>query len=140
MLDKILHFVEQKGLTFPFYAENVQAGYPSPSEDVPEERLDLGDYLIKNPASTFIVKVAGESMKDAGIYQDDLLIVDRSLQAENGNVVVAYVNGEFTVKRLFKTKKKVELRPENKNFKPIVFENESEMKIWGVVKSVIHNV
>lgn len=140
MIDRIMTFIEQKGLSFPLYNSQVQAGYPSPSEDIPAEKLDMGSYLVQNPGSTFFVKVVGESMNGAGIFPDDLLIVDRSIKATNGDVVVAVVDGEFTVKRLFITKSKIELRPENKKFAPIVFENESEMNIWGVVRNVIHRV
>lgn len=140
MIDRIMTFIEQKGLSFPLYNCQVQAGAPSPSEDVPAEKLDLGSYLVQNPASTFFVKVAGESMTGAGIFPDDLLIVDKSITATNGDVVVAAVNGEFTVKRLFISKNKIELRPENKKFNPIPFKEESELNIWGVVKNVIHRV
>ncbi|MDO5581742.1 MAG: translesion error-prone DNA polymerase V autoproteolytic subunit [Planctomycetia bacterium] len=136
----IMNFIERKSLCFPLYTNQVQAGFPSPAEDVPAEKIELGTYLIQNPASTFFVKVAGESMTGAGIFPEDLLIVDRSLKASNGDVVVAVVNGEFTVKRLFISQKKVELRPENKKFSPITFNDADEVNIWGVVKNVIHRV
>ncbi|MDO5552508.1 MAG: translesion error-prone DNA polymerase V autoproteolytic subunit [Planctomycetia bacterium] len=140
MIGRIMNFIEQKGLCFPIYSDKVQAGFPSPSDDTPAEKLDLGAYLVQNPASTFFVKVAGESMIGAGIFPDDLLIVDRSITASNGDVVVASVDGEFTVKRLFISQRKVELRPENKKFSAISFKDESELNIWGVVKNVIHRV
>ena len=133
-------FIEQKGLCFPLYSDRIQAGYPSAQDDAPIERLDLGSYLVQNPASTFFVKVAGESMIGAGIFPDDLLIVDRSIKATNGDVVVVSVDEEFTVKRLFISQKKIELRPENKKFESISFNDESELNIWGVVKNVIHRV
>lgn len=140
MIDRIMLFIEQKGLSFPLYSDQVQAGYPSPAEDVPAEKLDLGSYLVQNPASTFFVKVTGDSMIGAGIFQDDLLVVDRSVEAANGDVVVAVVDGEFTVKRLFISKRKIELRPENSKFEPITLNDESELNVWGVVKNVIHRV
>lgn len=139
MVDRIMLFIEQKGLSFPLYSDRNQA-FPSSSDDVPVERLDLGSYLVQNPASTFFVKVAGESMIGAGIFPDDLLIVDRSIKATNGDVVVVSHDGEFTVKRLFISLKKIELRPENKKFPTISFKDESELNIWGVVKNVIHRV
>ncbi|MBR4102967.1 MAG: translesion error-prone DNA polymerase V autoproteolytic subunit, partial [Thermoguttaceae bacterium] len=111
-----------------------------PAEDAPVEKLDLGSYLVQNPASTFFVKVAGESMTGAGIFPADLLIVDRSVAASNGDVVVAVVDGEVTVKRLFVSKRKIELRPENDKFSPISLSDESELNVWGVVKNVIHRV
>ena len=140
MIDRIMLFIEQKGLSFPLYTDRVQAGYPASTDDAPVDKLDLGSYLVQNPASTFFVKVAGESMIGAGIFPDDLLIVDRSIKATNGDVVVVSVDGEFTVKRLFISQKKVELRPENKKFQTISFKDESELNIWGVVKNVIHRV
>ena len=136
----IMNFIERKGLCFPLYTNQVQAGFPSPADDVPVEKIELGSYLVQNPASTFFVKVAGESMTGAGIFPDDLLIVDRSISASNGDVVVAVVDGEFTVKRLFISQKKVELRPENKRFASITFNDADEVNIWGVVKNVIHRV
>ena len=140
MIDKILQFIDQKGLCYPLYTDRIQAGLPSGIDDTPAERLDLGAYLVQNPASTFFVKVAGESMIGAGIFPDDLLIVDRSIRASNGDVVVVSVDGEFTVKRLFISQKKIELRPENKKFESVSFNDESELNIWGVVKNVIHRV
>lgn len=140
MIDRIELFIKQKGLSFSLYSDHVQAGYPSPCDDNPAEKLDLGSYLVPNPASTFFVKVAGESMIGAGIFPDDLLIVDKSIQPSNGDVVIASVDGEFTVKRLFISNNKVELRPENSRFPTITFKDESELNIWGVVSNVIHKV
>ena len=140
LIDRIMALVERKGFVFPIYLDRIQAGYPSPAEDAPSENLDVAEYLVPNPSSTFFITVTGESMRDAGIFPGDLLIVDRSLEADNGDVVVALVDGEFTVKRLFKTVNRVELRPENKRFSVIVLEDESEVIVWGVVRRVIHNV
>ena len=141
LVDQIDSFIERRGYVFRLYSDQIQAGFPSPAEDeVPFEPYDLGAKLIPNPQSTFFIRVTGESMRDAGIFPDDVLIVDRSLDAHNGDVVVAAVNGEFTVKRLFKTRNRVELRPENKKFRPIVIEGDAELVVWGVVKTVIHHV
>ena len=141
LLDRVDSFVERRGFVFRLYSDQIQAGFPSPAEEnAPFETLDLGAKLIPNPSSTFFIRVAGESMREAGIFPDDVLIVDRSLEATNGDVVVAAVNGEFTVKRLFKTRGRIELRPENKAFRPIVITEEMNLEIWGVVKTVLHNV
>lgn len=140
LLGRVDSFVQRRGMVFPFYDCRVQAGFPSPAEDVPCDSLDVASLLVPHPASTFFIKVIGESMHDAGVFPDDVLIVDRSLTPENGDVVVAVLDGEFTVKRLFKTKNRIELRPENKRFAPIKIASESELQIWGVVKKVIHNV
>ena len=137
LIDQVLQFVQQRGLCYPLF----------PADKLPEltmessaEKLDIGRFLVQNPAATFVVRVTGESMIGAGILPDDLMIVDRSVRAENGNVVIACVDGEFVVKRLFLNGDKAELRPENKKFKTIKFDNMNDLKIWGVVKNVIHRV
>lgn len=140
MVESVLDFVARKGLRVRLYDVRVQAGFPSPAFDAPFETLDVAQYLVPNPASTFFVKVTGESMRDAGIFPDDVLIVDRSEEPRNGDVVVAAVDGEFTVKRLYKTGQEVELRPENRRFAPIKITEETNLIVWGVVKKVIHNV
>lgn len=141
MLDQVDSFVKRHGFVFPLYCDQIQAGFPSPAEDVvPFEPYDLGAKLVPNPASTFFIRVTGESMRDAGIFADDVLIVDRSLEARSGDVVVAAINGEFTVKRLFRSGKRVELRPENSKFRPLVVTTDMDFIVWGVVKTVIHNL
>ncbi len=124
----------------PLFSTKVAAGFPSPADDHLEAQLDLNDYLIKNPASTFYVRVEGNSMLGAGIHPDDLLVVDLSLEPRDGNVVIAIVNGEFTVKRLHVAKNKtVSLHPENDKYPVITIEESMEFRIWGVVTSVIHS-
>jgi len=140
MIDSINLFIKQRALTFPLYSDLIQAGFPTMIDDSPAGTLDIGAYLVKNPASTFFFRAAGDSMKDAGIFPDDLLIVDRSYKAANGDVVVAVIDGEFMVRRLFITQKKVELRPENRRYQAITVKDERELNIWGVVKNVIHRV
>ena len=139
-VDRVDSLVERGGLVCKLYDYRIQAGFPSPADDAPSTSLDLASFLVPNPPATFFIRVSGESMRDAGIFPDDILIVDRSLEATNGDVVVAAVNGEFTVKRLYKSRGVVELRPENKRFSPIRLEGDAELVIWGVVKKVIHNV
>jgi DNA polymerase V len=96
--------------------------------------------MVKNPPATFFVRVSGDSMKDAGIYQDDLIVVDRSLRPVDGSVVVALLDGEFTLKRLVIQGEHVELRPENEKYKPIKIESGSDFEIWGVATYCVHSL
>lgn len=137
LIDQVLQFVQQRGLCYPLFpADNL----PELMPESPEEKLDIGRFLVHNPAATFVVRVTGESMIGAGIFPDDLMIVDRSIRAEDGNIIIACVDGEFVVKRLLIGDGKVELRPENKKFKTVKFDNINDLKVWGVVKNVIHQV
>ena len=124
----------------PLMYPNVSAGFPSPAEDFFQERLDLNTHLIKHPASTFFVKVEGESMINAGIYPDDILIVDRSIEASENKIVIASINGELVVKRLEKKRGKLYLKPENSKFESIPVDEESDLRIWGVVIYSIHKL
>lgn len=122
----------------PFYT-SVAAGFPSPAGDYEEVRLSLDKYLIRNPATTFFLKVEGDSMRNAGIYHDDILIVDRSLTAQAGQVIVAVLNGEFTVKRLLRKEGRFCLKAENERY-PLIEPGEyDEFQVWGVVIAVIHD-
>ncbi len=118
--------------------EHVAAGFPSPADDHLEGKLDLNEYLVKHPAATFFVRVVGDSMINAGIHAGDLLVVDRSLESTDRNIILAVIDGEITVKRLIRKKGKVILMPENENYKPIKINEESQFEIWGVVTHVIH--
>ena len=123
----------------PFYASTVQAGFPSPAEDDRIERaLDLNDHLIKNKSSTFLVRVSGHSMKDAGILDGDLLVVDRGLNPKSGQIVVAILNGDLTVKRFKEDSGEVTLEANNPHYPSLFLKNEDELIVWGVVTSVIH--
>ncbi len=122
----------------PLFLSGVSAGFPSPAEDYIDRKLDLNELLIKHPAATFFVRVAGDSMTGAGIHHDDILIVDRSLEAASGRIVIAVYNGELTVKRLVRNKDTIRLVAENPNYPPLVVTEESGCEIWGVVTSVIH--
>ena len=116
----------------------VSAGFPSPADSYIEGKLDLNELLIKKPAATFFVRVSGDSMVGAGIFSDDLLIVDRSIDPIDKKVVIAVVDGEMTVKRIRIRGDKISLTPENDNYSPIELEEASEVEIWGVVTHVIH--
>lgn len=116
----------------------VQAGFPSPADDYIETPLDLNKLMIKHPIATFFVRVAGESMSGAGILPGDLLVVDRSLEAVSGKIIVAIVQGEFTVKRFLKKGTSFYLIAENKNYPPLKLTPEMDFQVWGVVTWVIH--
>lgn len=122
----------------PLFLSGVSAGFPSPAEDYVDRKLDLNELLIKNPAATFFVRVAGDSMTGAGILHDDILIVDRSLEPVDSNIVIAVYNGELTVKRLMQKNGKARLVAENPAYSPLVISEESDCEIWGVVTSVVH--
>ena len=119
------------------YAARVAAGLPAPADDHEERQLDLNRYLVKRPATTFYVRVSGDSMIDAGIYPDDILIVDRSLEPAHGKIVIAVVNGELTVKRLDTGGGAVRLIPENCRHEPINITEETDFSIWGIVTGAV---
>lgn len=120
-------------LEIPLFSSSVAAGYPSPAEDHIEDTLDLNDYMVQRPDSTFMLRVEGESMKNVGIMPDDLLVVDRSLNAAHKKIVIAAVDGELTVKRLYQRGGLIKLLPENPDYPEIAIESESDLVIWGVV-------
>ena len=122
----------------PIFTSRVQAGFPSPADDHLEDTLDLNTHLIHHKEATFFVKAQGESMIGAGIHQGDILIVDKSLSPKSGKIVIAVVDGEFTVKRLHKYKGNITLKAENSEFEDIKIKGTDELIIWGVVTSVIH--
>ena len=122
----------------PVFLGRLAAGFPSPADDYIESRLDLNRHLIKHPAATFFVRVSGDSMIDAGIHHGDLLVVDRSLDAVDGNVIVAALDGELTVKRLFKQGEILRLLPANTDYQPIEILTQQTFEIFGVVTNVIH--
>ena len=132
--------MEEKTLDIPFYQSNVSAGFPSPAEDFMELDLNLLEYLFQHPSATFCVKVTGDSMQNAGIFSGDVMVVDRALEPQNKTIVLAVLDGEFTVKRIHKKGDLLFLNPENDNFKPIEITQEMNFKVWGVVTHIIHKV
>jgi DNA polymerase V len=124
----------------PLYATRVAAGPPSPADDYIERHLDLNEHLVKQPATTFFVRAEGDSMINAGIYENDILVVDRAIKPTNGKIVIAVVNGELTVKRLSSKPGHLCLLPENPRYQPIEITAEVEFSIWGVVQHVIHSL
>jgi DNA polymerase V len=129
-------------LYLPLFSSRIPAGFPSPADDHVEDRIDLNEELIRNPPATFMIRVEGSSMIDANIYDGDIIIVDRSIEASDGQVIVAVVDGKFTVKRLSIRQGKVRLLPENQDptYQPIEFKDGQELIVWGVVTNVIHPV
>lgn len=117
----------------PLYASAVAAGFPSPADDFIEGALDLNEHLIAHPAATFIVRVDGASMTGAGIFSGDLLIVDKSVEARSGHIVIAVIGGELTVKRLIKTAHGWQLKAEHPDYPPTPIGPDVECTIWGVV-------
>ncbi len=127
------NFSEQLDLLF---APGIKAGFPSPADDYLHESLDFNRDLIRNPESTFYGKVEGDSMIDAGICDGDIAVIDRSIEARDGDIVVGYINDEFTIKYLDLSHRKdgyIELRPANKDFKPIRIDADDDFEVWGVV-------
>ena len=120
--------------------QGISAGFPSPADDFKEIRISLDKELVKNQESTFYARVSGDSMVGAGLDDGDLLVIDRSLNPENGKIAVCLVDGEFTVKRIKKEKNNVYLMPENKKYRPIKLKEENELIMWGVVEYVIKKV
>ncbi|MBN1338412.1 MAG: translesion error-prone DNA polymerase V autoproteolytic subunit [Bacteroidales bacterium] len=126
--------------SYPLYLSSIPAGFPSPAEDFLEKRLDLNDYLIKNHPATFLIRVSGESMINAGIFDGDLLVVDRSAEAANGKIILGVLNGEFTIKRLQKKGGQITLKPENPAFNPVLITSDMDFRVWGVVTFAIHKL
>ena len=120
--------------------QGISAGFPSPADDFKEIRISLDRELVKNEESTFYARVCGDSMIEAGLDDGDLIVIDRSLDPENGKIAVCFIDGEFTVKRIKKEKDKFYLMPENKKYKPIKLSEDNELIIWGVVEYVIKKV
>ncbi|MCA6362282.1 MAG: translesion error-prone DNA polymerase V autoproteolytic subunit [Bacteroidetes bacterium] len=139
LLDVFMPDVTQR-ISLPLFQTPVSAGFPSPADDYEEKKLDLNEYLVSRPSSTFFVKVSGQSMTGAGIHDGDLLIVDRSATVADKKIVIGVVNGEFTVKRIRKKGTQLFLEPENPAFKPIEITGDMDFTIWGVVTYVIHKV
>ena len=122
----------------PLMTGPVSAGFPSPAEQYIESPLDLNELLVRNPAATFFVRASGDSMSGAGIRQDDILVVDRSLDAADGSIVIAAVDNDFTVKYFRRDSSGVRLEPANRKYVPLVFSEGMELRIFGVVTAVIH--
>jgi DNA polymerase V len=122
---------------FPLLQHHVPAGFPSPADEYIEKSLDLNTYLIRNKAATFFFRVAGDSMTGAHIHDGDMLIVDRSIEPKHGHIVLAVINNEYTVKRLYSVAGAVELHAENPDYPPIRFQEHEELQVWGIVVGTV---
>ncbi len=127
-------------LALPIASESISAGFPSPADDYLEAGIDLNKELVTHPASTFFLRVSGESMSGAGINNGDLLIVDRSLDPHPGNIVVAILDGAFTLKRLTHHQGRLRLEAENPDYPPFELNNYEEVQVWGVAIYSIHKL
>ncbi len=132
-ISKIWFADNSQGIELPFFDTKVQAGFPSPAEDHLEQRLDLNTLVIQNPSATFFVRVAGESMRDIGITDGDILVVDRSIESWENRIVVAVIDSEFTIKRFTTEQEMVVLKAENVDYPPIKITSEMDFSVWGVV-------
>ena len=127
----------ETALELPYVKQGISAGFPSPADDFLDTSIDLNKELIKNPSSTFYGKVKGNSMQDIGIHNGDLLIIDKSLQPQNGKIAICYIDGEFTVKKIKIEKDCIWLVPANKDYQPIKVTAENDFLVWGMVINVI---
>ncbi len=128
-------------LSLPLFLVRAAAGFPSPADDFLDQNLDLNEYIIKNPSATFYVKAAGDSMEKAGIFEGDLIVIDRSKKAVHNSIVLAVINGDFTLKRiLFTNAGKIILSPENSKYQSIEITDGMDFEIWGVATNVIHQL
>ena len=125
------------GFDIPQFVSRLAAGFPSPATDYMEEALDLNTFLVRHKAATYAFAVKGQSMRDAGIHDGDKVLVDRSINPKHGQIVVAVVNGDYTIKRLHSVAGCIELHAENPEFLPRKFEDGEHLEVWGVVVGVI---
>lgn len=139
-IENVLRCIENKFYRLPLFQDAISAGLPNQATEEVEDTLDLNELLIRKPESTFFLRVTGNSMINAGIFHNDILIVDRSLEPISGKIVIAAVNGELTVKRLFKKGNQVQLVAENEAYRPIEITADTDLHIWGIVTNVIHSL
>lgn len=123
-----------------FFANSIQAGFPSPAQNYYSDTIDLNRELITNPSATFCAHAIGDSMIDAGINSGDLLIIDKSLDPEDGNIAICFIDGEFTVKRISITTNGIFLVPGNSNYPSIQITQHNNFQIWGIVTHIIKKV
>ena len=142
IINSLNEFIHAKipNITLPMYGSTVSCGFTSPAEDHVESQLSLDEYLVPNPNATFFVRASGDSMTGAGIYDGDLLIIDRSIEVKNNHVVLAILDTEFTIKRFIKNNDKVFLKAENPSFDDIPIHPDQHLMVWGVVVHVIHHL
>jgi len=141
MINAILPPNNQQLYQLPFYSSAVAAGFPSPADDHIEGRLDLNKLLIKHPSATFFMRATGDLMSHAGIHNNDILIIDRSIKPTHGKIVIAAINGQLVIRQIKKTKAgKKYLIAESNNTPPLEIKENDEIDIWGIITNVIHPV
>ncbi len=141
MEKQIFEFISGGSQSVRYFSSTVQAGYATAlAEDAGDENINLHSYLVDRDEETFVVNASGDSMIDAGIYDGDLLVIRSTNKARDGDIVVADINGEFTVKRLYHKKGLPVLYPENENYKPITVKFNDELKILGIVTYCVHKL
>lgn len=138
-INRPVPFENRTRLFIPLVESSIKAGFPSPADDYMQRAIDLNEELIQNPSATFFVRVNGDSMRDAGICHGDTLVVDRSLEAISGSVIVALLNGEFTVKYLRKKCGGISLEAAHPDYRPIKINEGDDFQVWGVVSNAIHH-
>lgn len=126
-------------LAIPLFVERVPAGFPSPAQDYVEQTLDLNELCIRHPAATYFVRAEGDSMIEAGIFSGDILVVDTSLSPRHGDIVIASLNGEFTVKQL-ELKPRPRLLPRNPAYSPVYLPEDCDLDLFGIVTNVVHSL
>ena len=137
----VMEIIEGESYELPLFSGKVQAGVPEMTDDYIEGTVNLNNLLIPNPSKTFFARATGDSMIDIGIHSNDTMVVDRSLTPKNGNIIIAALNGELTVKKLLiKTDNSIFLMPENQQFSPIEITEENDFHIWGVVTNSIRSL
>lgn len=124
----------------PIFSSSLSCGFPSPAEEFVEHLTSLDEIAINCPSATFLVRAGGDSMIDAGIFEGDIIVVDRSKTAKHGNIVVAVVEGRFTCKRIIFSGSQISLKPENKIYSPISISTDSEFYVWGVCTHNLHKL
>lgn len=128
---------QETALELPLVSLAISAGFPSPALDFISSGIDLNQHLIKHPSSTFYGRVKGHSMKNAGIFDGDLLVIDKSIEPKTKMIAVCYIDGEFTLKRILLEKNACWLMPENEQYTPIKVDADNDFTIWGIVTYVI---
>ena len=136
---KIHPSVQSLKLSLPYADGGIKAGFPSPAQDYMESAIDLNKELIKHPASTFYGRVKGDSMIDANVHDGDILVIDKSLEPQNGDMAVCFIDGEFTIKYIRLEKDVIWLEPANENYEPIKVTIENDFLNWGIVTYCIQN-
>ena len=140
LLNSVTTFVETRGYQLPMYTSRVPAGMPADADDHLEKVTDLNSLLLRNPRDTFLLRVIGDSMTGAGIHEGDMLTIDRKLEPRNGQIVVASIDGQSTVKTLRMERNQITLVPQNNKHKPIKILPQNDFQILGVVTNVIRRV